>query len=306
MTVNLVSVIVPVFNVEEYLPECIESILAQTYQKYELILVDDGSTDNSGLICDKYADANSIISVIHKVNGGLSSARNAGIDIAKGDYFAFIDSDDMVHPDYLRLLVSAVEMYHSDLVACSFVKGQNCCWENRNHGVDIREKSEILNRMWDNDVVVTVAWNKLYHKKFFYTFNLRYPDGKIHEDMFFTPQVLAVAEKMVIIEEQLYFYRERPNSIMTAAFSEKRLDLLEAILFRIHFFEERGLKQLARMEWDGYLRKACQMYSIMKSEQKQQYEETMKQLKKSIVSGTFGLKSRASLRARLKVILNRY
>lgn len=193
-----------------------------------------------------------------------------------------------------------MQNYDADLVVCSFVKGEKCCWEQMDNGVEIRENGDILGRMWENDVIVTVAWNKLYHNKFFTTHNLRYPEGKIHEDMFLTPQILALAKKMVINCDKLYFYRVRPNSIMTAKFSEKQLDILEAIKFRITFFESKGLFVLARKERESYLRKSCQMYLLMKKERKDQYKEKMKSLKKEIISGIFGLKSKVSIKERLK------
>ena len=128
MKKTFVSVVVPVYNVEPFLPECVESILAQTWQNYEVILVDDGSTDSSGKMCDDYARKNTRVRVIHKKNGGLSSARNAGIDIALGNYIAFVDSDDAVHPDYLKVLVEIAEGLDADLVACDFNKGEVCKW----------------------------------------------------------------------------------------------------------------------------------------------------------------------------------
>jgi glycosyltransferase involved in cell wall biosynthesis len=191
-----VSIIVPVYNVEQYLKECIESILAQTWKNFEVILVDDGSTDSSGKICDEYSQKKEFISVIHKKNGGLSSARNAGIDVAQGDYLAFIDSDDVVHPRYLSELVAIVKKEKADLAACNFCVGSLCRWKNFSEvKYDIRCNEDVLKKMNDNDVVVTVAWNKLYHAKFFREYGLRYPVGKIHEDMFLTPQILYYTKK---------------------------------------------------------------------------------------------------------------
>lgn len=123
MKKTFVSVVVPVYNVEPFLPECVESILAQTWQNYEVILVDDGSTDSSGKMCDDYARKNTRVRVIHKKNGGLSSARNAGIDIALGNYIAFVDSDDAVHPDYLKVLVEIAEGLDAD---CRFSHLHQC------------------------------------------------------------------------------------------------------------------------------------------------------------------------------------
>lgn len=239
--------------------------MAQTWQNYEVILVDDGSTDSSGKMCDDYARKNTRVRVIHKKNGGLSSARNAGIDIALGNYIAFVDSDDAVHPDYLKVLVEIAEGLDADLVACDFNKGEVCKWtEESVPQFETRLGNDILKKMNDKDVIVTVAWNKLYHRKFFDEYGLRYPEGKIHEDMFLTPQVLRLADKMVITSQKLYFYRQRENSIMSADFSLKQLDGLEAIRFRIKLFEKWNELQLWQKEYESLIRKSRYLYKKMK------------------------------------------
>ena len=280
-----VSIIVPVYDVEEYLVECIESILAQTWKHFEIILVDDGSTDSSGKMCDEYAEKYNCIFVIHKKNGGLSSARNAGIDVARGNYLAFIDSDDVVHPDYLRELVKIVEKENADLVACDFCVGTSCQWgETSEVKYDIRRDEDVLERMNDNDVVVTVAWNKLYHAKFFKEYSLRYPEGKIHEDMFLTPQILHYTNKMVITNQKLYFYRQRKNSIMNSSFSIKQLDSLEAIEFRIALFTKWDKKELQIKEYESYIRKAKELYRKMKNGEEEEYEQEKKKIKMKMLN----------------------
>ena len=280
-----VSIIVPVYDIEEYLVECIESILAQTWKHFEIILVDDGSTDSSGKMCDEYAEKYNCIFVIHKKNGGLSSARNAGIDVARGNYLAFIDSDDVVHPDYLRELVNIVEKENADLVACDFCVGTSCQWgETSEVKYDIRRDEDVLERMNDNDVVVTVAWNKLYHAKFFKEYNLRYPEGKIHEDMFLTPQILHCTNKMVITNQKLYFYRQRKNSIMNSSFSIKQLDSLEAIEFRIALFTKWDKKELQIKEYESYIRKAKELYRKMKNGEEEEYEQEKKKIKMKMLN----------------------
>ena len=275
-----VSIIVPVYNVEQYLKECIESILAQTWKNFEVILVDDGSTDSSGKICDEYSQKKEFISVIHKKNGGLSSARNAGIDVAQGDYLAFIDSDDVVHPRYLSELVAIVKREKADLAACNFCVGSLCRWKNFSEvKYDIRCNEDVLKKMNDNDVVVTVAWNKLYHAKFFREYGLRYPVGKIHEDMFLTPQILYYTKKMVITNEQLYFYRQRENSIMNSSFSIKQLDALDAIEFRIELFQHWNKQYLQASEYESYIRKSNELYKKMKEEETDLYIEAQERIK---------------------------
>ena len=275
-----VSIIVPVYNVEQYLKECIESILAQTWKNFEVILVDDGSTDSSGKICDEYSQKKEFISVIHKKNGGLSSARNAGIDVAQGDYLAFIDSDDVVHPRYLSELVAIVKKEKADLAACNFCVGSLCRWKNFSEvKYDIRCNEDVLKKMNDNDVVVTVAWNKLYHAKFFREYGLRYPVGKIHEDMFLTPQILYYTKKMVITNEQLCFYRQRENSIMNSSFSIKQLDALDAIEFRIELFQHWNKQYLQASEYESYIRKSNELYKKMKEEETDLYIEAQERIK---------------------------
>ena len=271
-----VSIIVPVYNVEQYLKECIESILAQTWKNFEVILVDDGSTDSSGKICDEYSQKKEFISVIHKKNGGLSSARNAGIDVAQGDYLAFIDSDDVVHPRYLSELVAIVKKEKADLAACNFCVGSLCRWKNFS---EVKYDIRCNEKMNDNDVVVTVAWNKLYHAKFFREYGLRYPVGKIHEDMFLTPQILYYTKKMVITNEQLYFYRQRENSIMNSSFSIKQLDALDAIEFRIELFQHWNKQYLQASEYESYIRKSNELYKKMKEEETDLYIEAQERIK---------------------------
>ena len=268
---NLISIIVPVYNVENYLKECIDSILGQTYTNYELILVDDGSTDSSGIICDKYAEKNLNVSVVHKVNGGLSSARNAGIEKANGDYYVFIDSDDVVHRDYLNEMMKIALQYQADIVACDFVCGEHCYWEKQSENLDIRKGKEVIKRMNEQDVIVTVSWNKLYKSYFFDNLNLRYRNGKIHEDMFLIPELLDNCRTMVITSKKLYFYRQRANSIMNSQFSIKQLDILEALEYRIDFFKSKKYMDLYYHECESYARKLISLYKKIEKYKSQEF-----------------------------------
>lgn len=268
-----VSVIVPIYKVEEYLDECVQSILNQTYQNFELILVDDASPDNCGKMCDAYAEANSKVKVIHKENGGLSSARNAGLEIAKGEYIAFIDSDDYIRDCYLEDMVKLAEQYTADLVCCHFTKAEVFDgWEDADSKIIYRGE-EIIDNRYTNDVVMTVAWNKLYHRKFFFEYGLRYPHGKIHEDNFLTPQILYRAKCMVITGKSLYFYRVRDNSIVTGSFSEKKLDKLESIEHNLRFYHEIGKKELLYRELDGYIRNLMFFYVMMQNTDIEKYSD---------------------------------
>lgn len=225
----LISVIVPVYKVELYLRRCVDSILTQTFTDFELILVDDGSPDNCGAICDEYAQKDSRIHVIHQQNGGLSAARNAGIDWAfansDSQWLSFIDSDDWVHPCFLEYLYRAVQETDAKVSACGIrkVEGEVELLEAKYHAESMPWDRFYL-ADWARGVV---AWNKLYEKELFY--ELRYPVGKIHEDEFLTHRLLARAETVSFIDAELYMYFQNPTGIMKSSFSLKRLDAIEAI-----------------------------------------------------------------------------
>ncbi len=228
---DLVSVIVPIYNVEKYLSKCIDSIIAQKYTNLEILLVDDGSPDQSGEIAEEYAKKDERIHVIHKNNGGLSDARNAGIEVALGDYLVFIDSDDYVHPEMISRMMDAVKSTSSDMAVCG-VKSV----EENNGDIEECENGEItviddMDKRIDyffekHYTEFTVAWNKLYPASFFK--EIRYPYGKIHEDEFTTWKILEMADRIVFLGESLYYYVQRNSSIMGEEFSEKRFLRLEA------------------------------------------------------------------------------
>ncbi|MBQ8038354.1 MAG: glycosyltransferase family 2 protein [Lachnospiraceae bacterium] len=300
-----VSVIVPIYKVEEYLEECVRSILNQTYQNFELILVDDASPDNCGKLCDAYAAENPKVKVIHKENGGLSSARNAGVEIARGEYIAFIDSDDYVRECYLEELVKLAQQHSADLVCCHFLKAEKFCKWNDSEDLTIYRGEEVIDHRFVNDVVMTVAWNKLYHRKFFEEYGLRYPYGKIHEDNFLTPQILYRTNCMVITGKSLYFYRVRDNSIVTSAFSEKRLDKLEAVEYNLKFYREINKPNLYAKELEGYLRGLMSFYVLMHDTDYEKYRNRMSELRGKLKK-TFlehMVSRRIKLKLKVKVIL---
>ena len=215
-----ISVIVPVYKVEPYLRRCIDSILAQTYTDFELILVDDGSPDNCDRICDEYAEKDSRIRVIHKENGGLSSARNAGISEAKGEYLCFIDSDDCVSPMYCSLLLKAAAENACQIAACSVRRFKEECELNcDNSFVTNKEFSaekmtfdDYLKRQMSGKIEMGV-WNRIYHKSIFS--DIAFIEGRIHEDILFAGDLLSVEGcQVAYIDVPLYFYRQRESSIM--------------------------------------------------------------------------------------------
>lgn len=230
-----ITVIVPVYKVEPYLRRCVDSILAQTFRDFELILVDDGSPDDCGAICDEYAEKDARIHVIHQPNGGLSAARNAGIDWAfansDSEWLAFVDSDDWVHPQYLEYLYRAAKENNVKISVCGYEETDSV------HAFG-EPKFAPQNWAWDQffmkcNVTAVVAWNKLYAKDLFV--GLRYPVGKIHEDEFLTYRLLICAETISYLHDPLYFYYQNLQGITKSEFNLKRLDVVEALEKRLDF-----------------------------------------------------------------------
>ena len=234
---DLISVIVPVYQVENYLNQCIESIIEQTYTNLEIILIDDGSNDNCPQICDDWSIKDKRIKVIHKKNGGLSDARNVGLDIAKGKYIAFIDSDDWVDSRYIELLYNSLIKSEADISACSIQKvydADSVDPYNLNPKLQLVTPKEAIKDILYDRRFKTVAWNKLYSKEILS--GERFIVGRIHEDEFFSYKVFDKAQKLVFVDASLYKYRQRSGSIMSSP-SLKHLDLLDAYLNRIKFLE---------------------------------------------------------------------
>lgn len=211
-----VSIIVPVYNVEVYLERCVKSIINQTYTNIEILLVDDGSTDKSGILCDEFAECDERIAVFHKENGGLSDARNYGIDRAAGEYLIFVDSDDYIHPQMVEALYKAQNITDADVTACDYTRDIDVI--SKIHiedysllGIRTFDRDEAMNSVSANGIHV-MAWNKLYKKKLFE--NIRYPKGRIHEDEWILHHLLWECEKVAVISEKLYFYTYRDDSII--------------------------------------------------------------------------------------------
>lgn len=244
---ELVTVIVPIYNVESYLHRCVDSILNQSYKNLEIILVDDGSPDKCGVICDEYALLDQRVKVIHKENGGLSDARNAGIDIAKGSYITFIDSDDWVQEDYIQKLYDLLIATSSDISVCDFIKTSS---SNINLETKIEKNYEYTNYealkslAGDLYVQMVVAWGKLYKTHLFE--GIRFPVGRIHEDEFTTYKLIYKANKIIYTTAPLLYYWQRDDSIMGSGFNLKsRNDIIDAFEERAIFFEKKGMYDLS-------------------------------------------------------------
>lgn len=242
----LISVIVPVYRVEMELNACVDSILNQTYENLEIILVDDGSPDDCGAICDRYETLDARVRTIHKANGGLSDARNAGLDICKGEYVAFVDSDDIIHPRYLEFLYAYSQGV--DIVVCDF---QTFYVENEIKEENIQDVksedvlvSDLLKNLWHLKYPQSVvAWNKLYKRSVWN--DIRYPYGKIHEDEFVIHRILYGKDKIRFIDSKLYYYRQRANSIMSNSSKDATATMhkMEALYDRKLFFKDNGLNE---------------------------------------------------------------
>lgn len=226
---DLISVIVPVYKVEAYLDRCVQSIVNQTYQNLEIILVDDGSPDNCGAMCDAWAEKDSRIRVIHKANGGLSDARNAGMEIATGEFIAFVDSDDYIAVNMYEMLLNRLQEDQSDVAVCNatlvFEDGSASCsiaqLMNCILSREIAMKSIIEERLLKYPV-----WLRLYRRNLIQ--NLPFLVGKLHEDVFWSYQAIGAANKISIVDSPLYYYTQRQESIMGASYNIRRLDGLEA------------------------------------------------------------------------------
>lgn len=223
----LITLIVPVYKVEPYLKRCLDSIINQTYKNLEIILVDDGSPDNCGIICDEYASKDKRIKVIHKENGGLSSARNTGLDIAQGEYISFIDSDDTISIDMIEYLYKLLNKNDADISIClhTIVRGSKRWISYKKIKEGVITGKECIKKLLYNDGVDTSAWAKLYKRTLFN--KIRYPNGKLFEDIATTYKLFIKATSIVLGKESKYNYILRDNSIVSSNFNEKKLELIE-------------------------------------------------------------------------------
>lgn len=258
-----ISVIVPVYKVEPYLHRCVDSILGQTFTDFELILVDDGSPDNCPAICDEYARKDSRVHVIHQENGGLSAARNAGIDYCisqdQSQYISFVDSDDYILPLYLEKLYLALVENGADVSICGKYTFCNQdylnCTQNFSDNIilDNKQACRFIYTPEKHHATFVTAWAKLYKKELFS--NIRFPVGKLHEDQFTTYKILYTAHIIVEIGDCLYGYFTNENGIMHSRFTLKRYDDLVAIDEAIAFFQKHAEDEisLAALERKGIL-----------------------------------------------------
>lgn len=249
----LISVIVPVYNVAAYLPQAVESILSQDYEQLEVILIDDGSRDESGAICDQFAARDPRVRVIHQKNGGAAAAKNAGLRIATGEYLSFVDSDDYLEPNVYRYMADILEGEGADLVHCAF---RNVCKTHsedfvlhpgRNE-VDTREYLKRFHKDW----TCALLWNKLYRRDLFR--DIFFEEGHRIDDEFFTYQGVMNAKKIIVDDKIVYNYRRRASSAMNSAQARERLTF-----DRVDFMDKRRrivAQRYPELKWDfdfGYM-----------------------------------------------------
>lgn len=248
---DLISVIVPVYNVKPYLSECVDSILKQTYENFELILIDDGSTDGSGDICEEYSKKDDRISVIHKKHGGPSSTRNVGVEFSKGDYIAFVDADDIITENYLEILYENIISYGADVSICKFLRFRNDEKPavNSDNIPQTRDKKYLFARLsgiGGDSTPYVVAWGKIIRRNI--AEKLLFPVGKWHEDEFYVNQLIKTAEVFVETPAELYFYRQRDDSIvgMQNRNDPRHLAVIEAFKERVEICRKECDKSLYR------------------------------------------------------------
>lgn len=239
------SIIVPVYKVEPYLHRCVNSILAQTFRDFEVILVDDGSPDNCGAICDEYAVKDVRVKVIHKTNGGLSDARNAGLDIVQGDYIGFVDSDDYIHPKMYELLVKIMETCDVEMAQCAY---KDVCPDGEvdfqiveEENPQIIEAKEILQEFYPRywHMFPGLVWRRIYKREVFKT--IRFPTGMVFEDIYILIPTIEKCTSVAIIDTPLYYYAMNPDSIMRKTMTRKNLcDHMMVYHKHLVFFKSKG------------------------------------------------------------------
>lgn len=249
----LISIIIPVYKVEKYLEKCIQSVINQTYENLQIILVDDGSPDNCGKICDEYAKKDHRIEVIHKSNGGLSDARNKGLEIAKGEYIGFVDSDDYIEADMYEVLYNLLKQYNADVSICNFytVSQGKISIKNADNGINEYNRIEILKEILLDKNIQSYAWNKLYKKELFD--EIKYPIGKKYEDIGTTFYLLEKCNKVVVTGKSEYYYINRQDSIVNNVTESTITDYIELIMQRYDYIEE-NIRELSSYNKD-YLKR---------------------------------------------------
>lgn len=305
----LISIVVPVYNVEAYLHKCVDSILAQTYRNIEVILINDGSPDKSPEVCDNYAKEDSRVIVIHQKNGGLSDARNTGIEVASGSWISFIDSDDWVERDFIERLLNLAIRHKADIGICGYRKVLE---GGVVEATTIKPKPQatVMNNLDALRDLLTrqryggvMTWNKLYRACIFTDNNIRFPKGRVHEDNFTTYKTFYYANKVAYMDEPLYNYLQRGDSIMGEPFSLKRLDILDAVSEADQFVRSRKLDLLHEVDFYRVITRIGLLQNIQLSKSRSEFHSVEKKLLVSIARSRGTMRGNNILRTRDKLRL---
>lgn len=260
-----ISIVVPVYKVEKYLERCLDSIVNQTYQNLEIILIDDGSTDKSGEICDEYKKKDKRITVIHQVNAGLSGARNAGVDISTGEFIGFVDSDDYINERMYEVLLKNILEKKADISVCRHFRfsGEQAMMEKQTDwNINVLTSQEALINLHGMDgQLFTLAWNKLYRRELF--IGLRYPLRKLNEDEFLTYKLIDRAKSIVVTDEILYYYFQNSDSITTNSKYIMSKDVFEALDERQAYFINKKNQDMIPTISKAYLDRAIARYGML-------------------------------------------
>lgn len=282
MRQDLVSVIVPIYKVENYIHKCIDSILRQSYKNLEIILVNDGSPDTCPQICDDYALKDSRIKVIHKENGGLSDARNAGLKIATGEWVSFVDSDDWVEPDFIATLLEVAQKNSADISVCAYTKVYD---DKPSQEMTIGEQIKNMTSTEAMRDLLTykkyggvMTWNKLYKRSIFRDNSIEFPIGKIHEDNFTTYKTYYYANKIAYTDTPLVNYRQRDDSIMGQSFDTKRLHSIEAAREAADFVRSNEIPLTSEAQFAIMSSYMQTIRAIQESSNKSEYKELQQKL----------------------------
>lgn len=305
---NLVSIIVPIYKVEKYIQRCIDSLVNQTYGNIEIILVDDGSPDQCPQICDEAAQRDNRIKVIHKINGGLSDARNKGLDIATGDYIQFVDSDDFLELDAIEKTVEVASTTNADIVIYDLYKIYNdYIKENTPVNLPLISKwsqEEFFNYFYKGHwLKCVVAWNKLYKKSIFT--DLRYDFGKIHEDEFIITKIIEKSDNIVYYNLPLYNYVQRSDSIMGGRSIKSRIDLIDSLINRLEYLLQKEYFDLSVLHLDRLLSEVSSIVKIS-AKTKIQDKQIKNQLRKIKSINLNQVYIRSSFKGKVNLLLFKY
>ena len=243
---HLISVIIPIYNVEKYLNQCIQSIVEQTYQNLEIILIDDGSTDKSSKICDVWSMNDDRIKVIHQKNHEAAKAKNQGIKNASGELIAFVDSDDCIKKDMYEKLYKLMKEKECDIVECGYqcFKDRILQEESTLNRVEVCNSEQAIKYLMGDSKMKQVVWNKLYKKEVIG--DIRFPKGRYIDDEFWTYKILNNARRICVTNEKLYYYRQHASSIMGKKYNVRRLDVIDAFQERMMYMKKNQPKLIAK------------------------------------------------------------